>query len=60
MFRTNKLRSAVKSGIQVVLISGENYPDGWRDVGLDEFKSYLAARGTLLDKFDRDLFRRLI
>jgi hypothetical protein len=32
----------------------------WKDSKLDEFKAYLAAQGTLLDRFDSELFRRLI
>ncbi len=34
---------------------------GWRKSKMDEFKAYLDARnGELLDKFDEELFRRLI
>lgn len=34
---------------------------GWRKSKTDEFKAYLDARdGELLDKFDEELFRRLV
>jgi|GEM_PF-3519308 hypothetical protein len=44
---------------RVGLKNAEN-EKAWRDSKLDVFKAYLAAQGTLLDKFDGDLFRRFV
>ncbi|WP_407309863.1 zinc ribbon domain-containing protein [Desulfosporosinus sp. SB140] len=42
-------------------LKGDETEKAWRDRKREEFKAYLDARdGKLLDKFDGDLFRRLI
>lgn len=42
-------------------MKGTEAERAWRDKIGEEFKAYLGARdGKLLDKFDRNLFRKLI
>lgn len=66
MVRNNREYSSLTSEIKKLQthkqrVKGDETERVWRNRMREEFKAYLDARdGKLLDRFDEDLFRRLI